>query len=54
MIDGKSISCLIDAGCSTNIINLATYQYLKRATKIQLKTTKVSFSKGSCPHYQES
>ena len=42
MIEGKSISCLIDTGCSTNIINLATYQYLKRSTKIQLKTTKVS------------
>ena len=33
---------MIDTGCSTNIINLATYQYLKRSTKIQLKTTKVS------------
>ena len=38
MIEGKSISCLIDTGCSTNIINFATYQYLKRSTKIQLKT----------------
>ena len=42
MIGGQPISCLIDTGCSTNILNLATYKHLIKFKPFQLKKSKVS------------
>ena len=41
-LEGRPISCLIDTGCSTNILNLSTYNYLQKLKHIRLKKSKVA------------
>ena len=48
-IAGKFIPVLIDTGCSTNILNVETYQYLQKFEKCVLKKSRVSLIPyGSC------
>ena len=42
LLEGQPIPCLIDAGCSTNILNLHTYRYLKKFKQLTHKKSKVS------------
>ena len=42
MIEGQPISCLIDTGCSTNILNFATYKRLLKFKPIALRNSTVS------------
>ena len=43
-IEGKSIHCLIDTGCSTNILKLATFCKLQKLKSLHLKNLKLNLS----------